>query len=160
MAGYGSVSAADAYFLARGVEAWALFAPSLKAASLIRGSTYVDGRYLLKFSGTKTGGRAQERAWPRTGAEDSDGAAIDPNVVPVEVEQASYEAALIEGTKPGSLTPVLSGSNLIKSKTVGALSVEYFEPGGGILDLRPMVILIDEILAPIITRIVVPVLVV
>lgn len=160
MAGYGTNLAADAYHLARGNTAWAALTSDQKDATRLRGSVYIDGRYALKFPGTKTGGRAQERAWPRTGAEDWEGAAIDPSVVPLEIEQASYEAALIEATTPGSLSPTISASGLVRSETVGPISTEYFEPKGGVIDLRPMVTLIDGILAPIITRIVVPVLVV
>lgn len=159
MAGYGSNDAADVYHAARGNTAWAALTADQKTAARLRGSVYIDGYYLLKFPGTKTGGRAQERAWPRTGAEDSDGAAIDPNEVPAEVEQGSYEAALIEGAAPGSLSPTLSAASNVKYKKIGPIEKEFFEPGS-LEELRPMSTLIDEILAPIITRIVVPVLVV
>lgn len=156
MAGYGSNAAADTYHAERGNTAWAALLDAAKTVARIRGSVYIDGYYGSRFPGTKTGGRAQERAWPRTSATDRDGASIDALSVPIEVEQAAYEAALIEAVTPGKLNPTLSQLNNVRRTSVGPVEKEFFEPGG-LEDLRPMVTIIEELLAPLIYRIVIPV---
>ncbi|EPE96994.1 DnaT-like ssDNA-binding protein [Rhizobium grahamii] len=82
------------------------------------------GRYEPKFSGSRTGGFAQERAWPRTGASTYYGEVIPPDAIPVASENGSYEAAFLELTNPGSLSPV-AGSSTVKREKVGQLEVEY-----------------------------------
>ncbi|WMT85572.1 hypothetical protein NO932_11600 [Pelagibacterium sp. 26DY04] len=77
-------------------------APSI-AVLRERGSSYIDGTYGSRFSGVPTGGFAQERAWPRTGAK-AYGQAIGSDVIPDAVIKASYVAAFAEAKAPGSLS--------------------------------------------------------
>ncbi|WEX75096.1 hypothetical protein PYH37_000431 [Sinorhizobium numidicum] len=70
------------------------------AAATQRGSL-VNDRYEPRFSGKRTGGFAQERAWPRTGATTYYGEAIPSDGTPVVIIHASYEAAFLERTNPG-----------------------------------------------------------
>lgn len=108
MSFYGTVLDADAYHLARGNAAWAAAASDAKQAALTTGTDYVDS-FRADFPGAKTGGRAQEREWPRTSAADAAGEAIPTDEVPREAEYAVYEAALmvVSGI---SLTAVPSSS--------------------------------------------------
>lgn len=94
------------------------------AAAMLRGSLVID-RYEPKFSGTRTGGYNQERAWPRTGAVTYYGQAIPSDVVPQPIINASYEASFLELTNPGSLSPVVTGNSVTKREKVGELEVEY-----------------------------------
>lgn len=100
MAGYGSDEAftdwldANGYTLPDGAPTEAILRE--------RGSVYIDGTYGPRFSGSPTGGFAQERAWPRTGAE-AYGTAIGDSVIPDAVIKASYAAAYAEAVTPGSL---------------------------------------------------------
>lgn len=94
------------------------------AAARQRGSLVID-RYEPKFSGRRTGGYAQERAWPRTGATTYYGEAIPSNETPVAIINASYEAAFLELTNPGSLSPVVTGTQTVKREKIGQLEVEY-----------------------------------
>ncbi|TWB61688.1 hypothetical protein FBZ98_1011033 [Rhizobium sp. ERR 922] len=94
------------------------------AAARQRGALVID-RYEMRFSGTRTGGYAQERAWPRTGAVTYYGDAIPSDVIPVAIINASYEAAFLELTNPGSLSPVVTASENVKREKVGQLEVEY-----------------------------------
>lgn len=93
-------------------------------AAMLRGSLVVD-RYEPKFSGTRTGGYNQGRAWPRTGAVTYYGQEIPADVVPQSIINASYEAAFLELINPGSLSPVVTGSSIAKKEKVGELEVEY-----------------------------------
>jgi len=94
-------------------------------AALLVASEWIDARFVSLFGGLKVGMRAQVREWPRVGALDYYGYVIDQTTVPVEVEQATYEAALIHLT--GS-TPLSQDYTPARYKSVsvdGAISLEY-----------------------------------
>jgi SLT domain-containing protein len=156
---YGSVSAADAYHEARANSAWA-GDNAAKQAALIRASAYIDGKYQAQnscgrweslFSGAKTGGRAQSLQWPRTGATDNEGHAIPADEVPIEIEQATYQAALREIVLPGSLSPDYVASQTIKREKVGPLETEFAvsDSASGAGSVRPVITVVDELLAPL-----------
>lgn len=163
MAAYGTLSAADAYHLARGNAGWAAGSTDARTAALLRGSEYVDGRYrwLLAsgvwrslFRGKKAAGRDQVREWPRVDATDYEGVPIPPDEVPIEVEHAAYEAALIDLNSPGSLSPVFV-SNAQRTRTkVGPIDVGYAvgHADRNHLPNRPIYPWIDEILAPLLRK--------
>lgn len=127
---YGTIDGADAYNAAMGNTAWASLSDEAKTAALVRGTLYVDSynrRYLdgdfkcwWQFIGQKTGGRLQGRQWPRTGISD-----IPDNVIPSEIEYATYESAIREATNPGSLNPDIDRTALVKSEKVDVLQVTY-----------------------------------
>lgn len=94
------------------------------AAARQRGSLVID-RYEMRFSGTRTGGYAQDRAWPRTGATTYYGEPIPSDVIPAPIVSASYEAAFLELTNPGSLSPVITASESVQREKIGQLEVEY-----------------------------------
>ena len=157
MANYGSVAAADAYHTARGNTAWT-GTNDVKTAALVRASAYIDGRYRFRlasgrwqsmFKGTKTGGRAQELEWPRTGATDYEGSEIPSNEIPREVEQATYEAALRELVSPGSLSPDFTYSAQVTREKVGPIEVQYAESQASGTPNRPVIPAIDELLGPL-----------
>lgn len=94
-------------------------------AALLVASEWIDARFVSLFCGLKVGMRAQVREWPRVGALDYYGYVIDQTTVPIEVEQATYEAALIHLT--GS-TPLSQNYTPARYKSVsvdGAISLEY-----------------------------------
>ncbi|UXN64415.1 hypothetical protein N8E89_00555 [Phyllobacterium sp. A18/5-2] len=94
------------------------------AAAMLRGSLVID-RYEPKFSGARTGGYDQARAWPRTGAVTNYGQAIPADDTPRPIIEASYEASFLELITPGSLSPVVMGNGVTKREKVGELEVEY-----------------------------------
>ncbi|RON88439.1 DnaT-like ssDNA-binding protein [Pseudomonas fluorescens] len=156
---YGTVVAADAYHAARANAAWT-GEDVAKQAALLRASVYIDGRYrkLLAsgvwqslFPGVKTEGRGQVREWSRTGAEDYEGHAIPSDQVPVEVEQATYEAALRELVEPGSLSPDFVAASTVKRQKVGPIEEEFSVAAGadGAASVRPVISIIDEMIAPV-----------
>lgn len=124
MAGYGDNTKAQVYWQAAGYVLPDGMGDTDITAARQRGSMFVD-RYEFKFSGSRTGGFVQERAWPRTGAETYYGEAIPSDAIPVAIENASYEAAFLELTTPGSLSPVVTGSAAVKREKIGSLEIEY-----------------------------------
>lgn len=97
MSYYGTVAEADTYHANRGNTKWAEAAeasPDQREGYLTRASDYVDS-YRSRFAGRKTGGRAQEREWPRADATDASGESIPDDEIPYEIEYATYEAALL-----------------------------------------------------------------
>lgn len=110
MAGYGDDTAFAAWLDEQGF-ALPAGAPS-PAALRQRGSGYVDA---YCFPGVPTGGFAQERAWPRTGAE-AYGQAIPADTIPAAIEQAAYAAGYFEAVNPGALTTKSSVDQQVKRK--------------------------------------------
>lgn len=128
MAGYGDDSAFAAWLTENGYT----LPDGSPAAAVLRnrGSVYVDGTYGPRFSGAPTGGFAQERQWPRTGAT-AYGQAIGDTVIPSAVIEASYAAAWQEASSPGSLSASGSEASRVKRERVeGAVEVEYQSSSG------------------------------
>lgn len=149
---YGTIANADEYHTARGNTAWTGTDPA-KLAALTRASQYIDAMGqrdgLSLFPGTKTDGRAQVLAWPRTGATDWSGAAILPDEVPVEVLYSTYEAALRELVTPGSLSPDYVPGAQVKREKVDVLETEYMGTADGVNPVRPVVSIVMDMLAPV-----------
>ena len=124
-------------------------------AAMQRGSLVID-RYEPRFSGRRAGGFAQERAWPRTGATTCYGETIPAEPIPVTIVNASYEAAFLELTNPGSLSPVVIGAEVVKREKVGSLETEYAaaasaSPVDAAAMATPVVTIIDGMLWPFFT---------
>lgn len=150
MSSYGTLAASKTYHAERGNTAWAAADDADLTIALLRGSEYVDGRYRAAFPGYKTGERAQVREWPRTGATDASGYLIAEDAEPVEVEYATYEAALRELATPGSLMPDVTPATQIKRERIeGIIDTEYVTPSGA-ASARPVIAVIDAIMAPLI----------
>jgi hypothetical protein len=124
MAGYGTNEAAQDYWAAAGYVIPEGTNDAQIAAARQRGALVID-RYEPRFTGRRTTGFSQERAWPRTGAVTQWGEAIGETDIPAAIVNASYEAAFLELTNPGSLSPVVTGSSTVKREKVGQLEVEY-----------------------------------
>ncbi|WIF69748.1 hypothetical protein QN096_11615 [Metapseudomonas otitidis] len=159
---YGTLAGASAYHAARGNGAWGSSTDDLQQAALVRASSFVDGlgtrlpepgKAVLAFPGQKTGGRAQLLQWPRAGATDRNGDAIDPDLVPVEVEYATYEAALRELSAPGSLRPDFVRAGTVKREKLGPLETEFFDNTDvGADAVLPVLAVVDQLLAPLMMR--------
>ncbi len=148
MAGYGDDSAFTAWLAANGYSL-PVGAPT-DAVLRQRGSAYIDGTYGERFPGQPTGGVAQERAWPRTGASVY-GSTLADDVVPQRVMDASYMAAYIEATSPGSLSVIVDPSRRVKRQKVDTIEREFFEPGKSDYGLLagPASSAIEGLLAPL-----------
>lgn len=117
------------------------------------GTTFVEGlggptdRLLTRWPGVRTSA-TQRRAWPRTGAALTDGTAIDPATIPLQIQDAVCEAAWADHQKPDSLSGALTLAKAIKSSGAGPVKVEFF--GGESIDaMRPTVTAILDLLADV-----------
>lgn len=152
MAGYGTNEAFTAYATAAGYVIPEGATDAQKSAARQRGALVID-RYEQKFPGRRTDGFSQERAWPRTGASTYYGEAIPASDIPVAIVNASYEAAFLELTNPGILSPVVNGVEAIKREKIGLIETEYaISSSGTIGDLvamsTPVVVTIEGLLWP------------
>lgn len=148
---YGTLADSKTYHAARGNTAWAAADDADLTISLLRGSEYIDGQFRRQFPGYKTDLRSQVREWPRNNAYDIELNSIANTEVPVEVEYATYEAALRELASPGSLMPdVTLGKQIKRAKVDGAVDVEY-QGAIGSHGMRPTLLVVQAILAPVLT---------
>lgn len=149
MAGYGDDQKFEAWEEANGLTR-PDGAPS-SAALREQGSGYVDSQ---DFPGVPTGGLAQERAWPRTGAE-AYGQPIPSDVIPVKIEHASYAAAYFVAHNPGAFTAKGSLDAQVKRKKERVEGVveeetEYFAaPAAASAGGEVMVPMADALLKPL-----------
>ena len=117
------------------------------AAARLRASEAIDGRYRARFEGQKTGGRAQDREWPRAGACDREGLGIASDVIPAEIENATYEGTVRELASAGSLSPdIQAGAKVLKRVKAGSTELEYALQGTTTATFQR----IDQALAPLI----------
>lgn len=155
---YGSNAAADAYMVAIGNTAWATYSDDEKSAARLRGSFYVDScakrfigddyRCWWTFAGVRTGGWEQEREWPRTGIP-----GLPAEVIPTQIEYATYEAAWREAATPGSLSPDFDRTALVKSEKVDVLQVTYaVSDNANSGSLLPVIPAIEALLSAFLVR--------
>ena len=150
MAGYGDNAGFTTYAIEQGATLPAGATADQITAARQRGAMVVD-RAEPRFTGTRTGGYAQERAWPREGAITAWGETIASSVIPEPIIRAGYEAALIELVSPGSLSPVVIGNAIAKREKAGSLEVEYAAagtPADLIAAAIPVVTTIDGLIRP------------
>lgn len=143
MAGYGD----DAGFSTWAQQNGYTLPPGGLSAEVLRnrGAAYIDGVYGARFSGIPTGGFAQERAWPRTGAY-AFGQPIGDSIIPDAVIKASYAAAWQEASSPGSLSVVATPGRMIKRQKVeGAVEREFFAPGEGLSAVEASTVVLSAI---------------
>lgn len=109
--------------------------------ALRRATAWIDSTFRTRFTGYRTLRRAQALEWPRVGAyvyipnNASDMAyagGYDPaydyigqNVIPIEIINATCEAAIREFASPGALAPDLERGGAIKLLKAGSVEIEY-----------------------------------
>ena len=119
-------------------------------AAIRRATTWLDARYRKYYSGERVYGREQGLEWPRRDAYDADGNLIPIDVVPIEVQRSTCEAASRELTTPGTLAPTVTPGRVIKSAAVsGAVSVTYSDDTT-VQGQLPVVTVIDDIMGGLI----------
>jgi Putative DnaT-like ssDNA binding protein len=119
---YVSEDDADTYFDAKGNTDWTDSSDD-KEAALVRATQAIDATYRMRFPGYKTELRNQALEWPRTSAYDAQNNIVEG--VPVEIIQATCEAALRELTDPNSMRPDLSRGGDVRRLQAGSVSIEY-----------------------------------
>ena len=119
---YATAADADSYHAARGNAAWMAGDFTSREAALIRASSYLTS---LSWIGTRTDGRSQALAWPRTGVVDAEGNDLASDELPAEVRDACIEIALREVASPGVMAPDVTMSAAVKREKIGEIEVEY-----------------------------------
>jgi len=142
---YGTLSGALAYHSAMGHGTWTGDDADLETA-LRRATKWVDRTYRAKFQGSKLNGRDQSLEWPRDGVYDPDGNYVDHETIPIEIETATYEAALRELVSPGGLSPDYTSSASVKREKVGEIEVEYADTSGA-SSVQPVLTVVDGIIS-------------
>lgn len=94
-------------------------------AALIRASTAIDARYTNAFPGYRKSGRQQGLQWPRAAAYDVAGWLIRDDEVPIEIIQATCEAAVRELAAPNSMMPDLERGGKIDSIRAGSVGITW-----------------------------------
>jgi hypothetical protein len=95
--------------------------------AILRASSWLSSYPV--WEGEQTYGRgSQGLAIPRTGMTDCNGYEIASNVVPAEVQQATFLATLAEIVSPGVLTPTITPGERVKRSKVDVIEEEYMTP--------------------------------
>ena len=128
---YASLAQALAYHAAIGNATWAASTDALREPALRRATIWVDNSYRARWKGQRgVNGRSQALDWPRYGVLDSDGWYVDSATIPLEVTNATNEAALRELVAPGSLMPDYVAATAVKTASAGPVSVTYMDTSG------------------------------
>jgi len=146
---YASLATAASYATAVGSTAWAGTDAS-KEAALRRATSWLDGAYAGRWPGFRVNGRSQSLEWPRVGAYDAEIEWIDSATIPVEVVNATCEAALREILTPGVLSPDVT---LGTAKVLTGLKGISWTPLRGSVsaaDMAPTLNAVDRLLARIV----------
>lgn len=147
---YPSRDVVVAYAAARGLS-FPVADTDAADASIRRGTAYIDFTYRTRFPGQRKRFRLQALEWPRVGVVDAQGFPVGSSEIPVEIINATCEAAVRELASPGSLAPDVTPGKVKKRVRVeGAVEVEYAVGGGGAMSQQPISTIIDGILAALI----------
>lgn len=146
---YASLAEAATYHSARGNATWT-GSDTLKEAALIRATQWIDGRYGDLWPGIRWKLRGQALDWPRVEAYDRDGTVLDYDTIPVEVLNATCEAALRELVTPGSLSPDVTPGTAKVLVQVDSLRWQNLRASAGVEDMTLTLTAVDRLLAPLI----------
>ncbi len=122
---YADQDLAEVYADNRGNADWAAGADEDKDAALIRATAAIDAKYRGRWPGYKVAGRVQVLEWPRQAAYDNEGNLIVGDEVPIEVINATIEAAFRELATPGVMLPDLARGGGIKRLKADTVEIEY-----------------------------------
>jgi len=118
---FASVADADAYYGARANAQWAALTLSAKEAALIRATDYLQATYSEAWKGEIVR-QDQPLAWPRFDAF-MDGYEIASNIVPIRVQQATFELAIRADAGP----LIIDQDQRIVREKVDVVETEYAE---------------------------------
>lgn len=144
---YGTAAGFETYHTARGRDPSDYTTDEINVALLIA-SEWLDGAFGYRWPGYKVGDRVQQiRDWPRSWVQDREGYPIDARVVPTEIENATYEAAL-RHLQDATVLQVDYTPNRYKRVSIeGSVSAEYLSLTAQ--QVQTQFPVIGQILAPI-----------
>lgn len=144
-----SVEYADAYHAAMGNAEWTGAEPD-KEAAIRRATAFLSNSY--QWQGYKRKGRPQALAWPRYDVVDCEGWGVAFDAVPIEIQKATAEVALRELVSPGSMNPDVIASEQVKREKIGALEVEYLNANTSPQSARPVLMIVQDIIGPLLRK--------
>lgn len=118
---YVSVADADSYHLLRNNTAWAALNSTVKQASLVYATAYVDANF--SWPGVIVR-EEQALGWPRYDARDDESRLLTG--VPRKLSEAVCELALIHSSTE-ALNSTYDRGGAVKAESVGPVSIEYFD---------------------------------
>lgn len=118
---YVAVADADSYFSDRNNTDWANLSTEEKQAALLYATSYIDAKFDWPGYLKET---TQALDWPRSSAYDNETRLLTG--VPQKLKDATCELALVHATTE-KLNTTFDRGGAVKSESVGAVSVEYFE---------------------------------
>lgn len=121
---YATLDEIASYAAAHGLTFAASPAAPAEAAARVA-AQWIDAKYGSRFTGWRTYGREQSRAWPRSGAYDAEEIDLDEDEIPQEVKDAQCEAAIREFAAAGTLAPDLDRGGSIRRMRAGSVEIEY-----------------------------------
>lgn len=142
-----SVADCDTYCEAHGLTDWtgaASSPPDDKEAAIRRATAFLSNAFSWK--GTRTNGRSQALAWPRTDVEDAEGETVPDDEVPVEIVQACCHVAAAEVATPGVMNPAVNLTERVKSERVGPIAVEYASVPNQAELARPVLLVVNDLI--------------
>jgi hypothetical protein len=146
---YGTAAGFREYHTARGVDVSAYDDDAAIEAKLLVASEWLDNTYRSLFKGWKVGTRdVQDREWPRNSVYDNEGNAVSSASVPVEVDNATYEAALRELQSSGTLTKDFIPNKYKRVAIAGSVSVDYAGSSQS-SDVQTQLTIVSQILDPL-----------
>lgn len=144
---YVSVAVFQAYCAARAITPASADVATVEAG-LRRATAALDAKYRPRFKGYRTNRRKQALEWPRTNAlDDANRVYIGQYEIPVEVINATCEAAVRELASPGAMNPDVKPSAFVKRRKAGSVEIEFKDSG----PVTTTFLRIDQILAPVLT---------
>ena len=148
---YGSVAGFINYHESRGVDVSLLDTAMIEPA-LTRASAILDSLYESRFHGTRLLGMQQEYSWPRKGRFVQN-LLIAENEIPLVVEWATYELALMEMREPGSLIRLREVGERVKRVTIGPITEEYaIQQGSAGSPIGSVIFIIEGMMSPLLKR--------
>lgn len=148
---YGTLVEAAAYMTSFGWTEWAALDDTQRESALRRAAVWLDGEFSERWPGSRVSA-AQARSWPRSGAVDIDGFAVDSSGIPAEIKSAQFEAAVVEAISPRSLSPSFTAASAVRSERVGPILVEYAIPDRVTTDsMSPVLVSVERILSRLVT---------
>ncbi len=125
---YGTRNAADDYMKPRlGADAWNTASSGDKDKALVSGTRFIDRQ---NWQGQRTSPSQTPPEFPRTGLTGKDGNAVGSVSVPLLVEEANYEMALLILADATVTDKQTTGSN-VKGVKAGSVAVDFFRQTDG-----------------------------
>jgi hypothetical protein len=141
---YVTVAEFKAYAIANGLSGHDASDTDIEAA-LRRATRYIDNYYRPRWPGSRTYGRDQDLAWPRTDVLDGEGEEIPDDEIPDELKTAVYSVTSREIAAPGGMMPDITTDAAVIEETVGPITVKYAEGR----EPQPTYPAVDAILDPL-----------